>query len=264
MYYCEYAHLLKKHTEHTCMSVIYYNQSSQIKADKCKTIVTFDTLPESKILDASDILILSNLQKPWTIVCKDVDRIFELEYSTYHILNRSELCECSLTAGNYLLSQTASNCGDMPEAKAGFFTTYYAFNKIVLDVLTEKFNIQVGDDTITQSALLHSDIPGYDLPAIDFMSLKEEAQENHILEEEDSVIYTHLEKGLVHMIDEKDAQVFKSHDDYARNKRKFIQYLKYTETWQSTSVICLYAASLCDILLIVMFIVFFLKHHKTM
>ena len=25
MYYCEYAHLLKKHTEHTCMSAIYYD-----------------------------------------------------------------------------------------------------------------------------------------------------------------------------------------------------------------------------------------------
>ena len=123
MYYCEYAHLLKKCTEHTCMSAIYYDQSSQIKADKCKTIVTFDTLPESKILDAGDILILSNLQKPWTIVCKDANRIFKLKYSTYHILNRLELCECSLTAGNYLLSQTASNCGDMPEAKDGFFTT---------------------------------------------------------------------------------------------------------------------------------------------
>ena len=45
MYYCEYAHLLKKCTEHTCMSAIYYDQSSQIKADKCKMIVTFDTLP---------------------------------------------------------------------------------------------------------------------------------------------------------------------------------------------------------------------------
>ena len=86
-------------------------------------IVTFDTKPESKILDAGDILILSNLQKPWTIVCKDVDRIFKLEYSTYHVLNRSKLCECSLTAGNYLLSQTVSNCGDMSEAKDGFFTT---------------------------------------------------------------------------------------------------------------------------------------------
>ena len=74
------------------MSTIYYDQSSQIKADKCKMIVTFGTIPESKILDAGNILILSNLQKPWTIICKDVDRIFELEYSTYHVLNRSELC----------------------------------------------------------------------------------------------------------------------------------------------------------------------------
>ena len=220
------------------MSVIYYDQSSQIKADKCKMIATFDTIPESKILDASDILILSNLQKPWMIICKDVDRIFELEYSTYHVLNRSELCECSLTAGNYLLSQTASNCGDMPEAKDGFFTTYYAFNKIVLDLLMEKFNIQVDDDTVTQSALLHSDIPSYDLPALDFVSPPEEAQENWILKEEDSMIYTHLEKVLIHMIDEQDAQIFKSHDNYARNKRKFIQYLKYAEIWQSMSVIC--------------------------
>ena len=61
MYYCEYAHLLKKRTEHTCMSAIYYDQGSDIKAKQCKTIVTFDTIPESKILDASDLLILSNL-----------------------------------------------------------------------------------------------------------------------------------------------------------------------------------------------------------
>ena len=53
--------------------------------------------------------------------------------------------------------------------------------------------------------LLHSDIQGYDLPAIDFMSPLEEAQESHILKEEDSMIYSHLEKVLVHMIDEQDA-----------------------------------------------------------
>ena len=41
-YYCEYAHLLKKHTEHTCMSAIYYDQESESKANQCKTIVTFD------------------------------------------------------------------------------------------------------------------------------------------------------------------------------------------------------------------------------
>ena len=97
MYYCGYAHLLKKFTEHTCMSAIYCDQESEIKANQCKPIVTFDNTPESKILDAGNILILSNLQKPWTIACKDVSRVFEIEYSTYCILNRSELCECSLT-----------------------------------------------------------------------------------------------------------------------------------------------------------------------
>ena len=109
MYYCEYAHLLKKCMEHTCMSAIYYDQGSDIKVKQCKTIVTFDTTPESKILDASNLLILSYFQKPWTIACKDVSRVFEIEYSTYRILNRSELCECSLTTGNYLLSYTNMN-----------------------------------------------------------------------------------------------------------------------------------------------------------
>ena len=63
MYYCEYAHLLKKCTEHTCMSAIYYDQESEIKANQHKTIVTFDNTPESKILDASNILYTFELTK---------------------------------------------------------------------------------------------------------------------------------------------------------------------------------------------------------
>ena len=62
----------------------------------------------------------------------------------------------------------------------------------------EKFDIQVDEDAITQSTLLHSDILGYDLPAINFMSPSEEAQESHILKEQDTNIFTPLEKVLVH------------------------------------------------------------------
>ena len=54
-YYSEYAHLLKKRTEHTFMSAIYYNQESKIKANQCKTIVTFNNTLEYKILDAGNI-----------------------------------------------------------------------------------------------------------------------------------------------------------------------------------------------------------------
>ena len=91
------------------------------------------------------------------------------------------------------------------------------------------------------------------------MSPSEEAQESHILKEQYAKTFTHLEKVLVHMIDEQDAQIFKSHNDYVQDKRKFLQCLKYAETWQSMSVICPYAAFLCDIFLIVTFITFFLK-----
>ena len=70
MYYCEYAHLLKKRTEHTCMSAIYYDQESEIKANQCKTIITFDNTPQSKILDTGNILILLNLQNPEPLLVK--------------------------------------------------------------------------------------------------------------------------------------------------------------------------------------------------
>ena len=211
MYYCEYAHLLKKCTEHTCMSAIYYDQGSDVKAKQCKTIVTFDTIPESKILDAGYLLILSNLQKPWTIACKDISRVFEIEYSTYRILNRLELCECLLTTGNYLLSYTNINCGNAPEARDGYFTTYYLFNKIVLDVITEKFNIQVDENTKTQAALLCNDIPGYDLPTIEFVQTTTDNDEDiSILGEDNSQIYAHLNNVLVHMIDNQEAAIFKS------------------------------------------------------
>ena len=264
MYYCEYAPLLKKHTEHTCMSAIYYDQESKIKANQCKTIVTFDNTPESKILDANNILILLNLQKPWTIACKDVSRVFESGYSTYYILNRSELCECSLTAGNYLLSQTDTNCRDMPEARDGYFTTYYAFNKIILDIFTVKFDIQVDDRTITQSTLLHDDIPGYNLLTLEFVLPPVNDNEDLILEEENPEIYAHLENVVVHMIDAQDIAIFKSQKDYVRNKQKLLEYICYAQMWQVLSVIFSYVAFTCNIILVITLIVFFIRYRKMM
>ena len=189
--------------------------------------------------------------------------VFEIEYSTYRILSRSELCECLLTAGNYLLSYININCGSAPEARDGHFTTYYSFNKIVLDIITEKFDIQVDENTKTQAALLHDDIPGYNLPTIDFVQTSTDNDEDiSILEEDNSQIYAHLNNVLVHMIDNQEAAIFKSKQDF--NKNKILQYIKYAENWQVTSVICSYTAMACDVLLIIAMIVFLLKYCKTM
>ena len=199
-----------------------------------KTIVTFDTIPESKILDASDLLILLNLQKSWTFGCKGISRVFEIEYSTYRILNRSELCECLLTAGNYLLSYTNINCRNTPEARDGYFTTYYSFNKIILDVIMEKFDIQVDENTKTQAALLHNDIPRYDLPTIDFVQTSiDNDKDIFILEEDNSQIYTHLDNVLVHIIDNQQTAIFKSNQDFNKIKRKFCNILNMQKIGKS-------------------------------
>ena len=211
-------------------------------------------------MDASNILILLNLEKPWTIVCKDVSRVFEIEYPTYCIPNRSELCECSLTAGNYLLSQTDTNCGDIPEARDGYFTTYYAFNKIILDVITVKFDIQVDDRTITQSTLLHDDIPGYNLPTLEFVLPPVNDNIDLILKEENAEIYAHLENVLVHMINAQDVAIFKSQKDYIRNKQKLSEYIHYAQMGQVLSVIFSYAAFTCDIILVITLIIFFIGY----
>ena len=200
------------------MSAIYYDQESKIKANQCKTTVTFDNT--AKNLECWQYINTFKLTKPWTIACKDISRVFEIECSIYCILNRLELRECSLTGGDYLLSQTDTNCGDMPEVRDGYFTTYYAFNKIILDDITLKFDIQVDDRTITQSMLLHDDIPGYNLPTLDFVLPPVNDDEDLTLEEENPEFYVHLENVLVHMIDTQDIAIFKSQKDYVRNKQK--------------------------------------------
>ena len=152
----------------------------------------------------------------------------------------------------------------MPEARDGNFTTYYTFNKITLDIITVKFDIQVDDTTITQSALLHDDIPAYDLLTLEFVLPKKNDDEDLILKEENTEVYTHLENVLVHMIDEQDIAIFKSRRDCAINKEKLSKYIQYAQLWQVLSVICTYAAFTCDILLVVTLIIFFIKYQKSM
>ena len=66
------------------------------------------------------------------------------------------------------------------------------------------------------------------------------------------------------MIDKQEAAIFKSKQDFNRNKEKILEYIKYAENWQVISIICSYTAMACDILLIVAMIVFLLKYRKTM
>ena len=66
------------------------------------------------------------------------------------------------------------------------------------------------------------------------------------------------------MTDKQEAAIFKSKQDFNRNKEKILQFIKYAENLQVVSVICSYAAMACDVLLIIAMIIFSLKYRKTM
>ena len=66
------------------------------------------------------------------------------------------------------------------------------------------------------------------------------------------------------MIDNQQTAIFKSNQDFNKNKEKIYQYIKYAENWQVVSVICSYTVMACDVLLIIAMIAFLFKYHKTM
>ena len=129
----------------------------------------------------------------------------------------------------------------------------------------KKFDIQVDENTRNQAALLHDDIPGYDLPTIDFVNTTTDQDKDvSILEEDNLQIYAYLNNVLVHTIDKQQTAIFKSNQDFNKNKEKISQYIKYAENWQVASVMCSYTTMACDVLLIIAMIVFLLKYLKTM
>ena len=103
------------------------------------------------------------------------------------------------------------------------------------------------------------------MPTIDFVQTSINDDEDiSILEEDNLQIYAHLENVLVHVIDNQQTAIFKSNQDFNKNKEKILQYIKYAENWQVASVMYSYTAIAFDVLLIVAIIVFLLKYHKTM
>ena len=63
-----------------------------------------------KVLDAGKTMILFNLPRPWILVCGKHKRPRKIQIATYKILNRTKLCECSLTAGTFSLDKTLVQC----------------------------------------------------------------------------------------------------------------------------------------------------------
>ena len=99
IYYCEQAYLLKSKEIPSCQAAIYFDLPPEQKVSSCSFVYTQNKAYDPRIIDTGTQFVLSNLPQPWILVCETSQRPFTIPYSTYQIINHTELCECALSAG---------------------------------------------------------------------------------------------------------------------------------------------------------------------
>ena len=119
-----------------------------------------------KILDTGDQLSLSNLPQPWILMCEKSQKPFAIPYSTYHIINHTELCECSRTAAyEYQIKKATLQCS-LDEQLSDDFVTYFVHNQVILDILKYSHNIDISNQLGRQIGMLTENIPQFNLPEL--------------------------------------------------------------------------------------------------
>ena len=87
VYLCENSFLRVNVHADSCESAIYYTKSASTIAKHCEISFIQNKKHPSKIVDIGDTLVLSNLPKPWILVCNGNRKVYNVTYSTYSIIN---------------------------------------------------------------------------------------------------------------------------------------------------------------------------------
>ena len=123
VYYCEQAYLLKSKEISSCHAAIYFDLPLEQKVSSCSFVYTQNKAYDPRIIDTGTQFILSNLPQPWILVCETSQRPFTIPYSTYQIINHTELCKCALSAGyEYQINKAQVQCEDGVTADSDFVT----------------------------------------------------------------------------------------------------------------------------------------------
>ena len=186
--------------------MIYYDTKPVIKIKHCKSKYIKSSHSEPKILDSRQNLILSNLPKPWTLVCGTPNRPFLLKYSTLRIINRTELCECYLTTGVFYITQTVKSCSLTNILSDGTFTTYYVFNKIIFDTLAEQYQILPDKNIQDIMSNLLQEIPVYNWKPLNWFN---SSNDNNVLADTEIAYEAELDDVLQIIVDETEEQIYK-------------------------------------------------------
>ena len=252
-YYCENLYVLRHRLEHTCKSAIYYHADAWTIMKHCKaTFVSKHQFPP-QVLDTGETMVLFNLLKPWILVSSQHKRPRQIEISTYKILNRTELCECSLTARSFSLDETLVQCTpEIIQAADGKFSMMYAINKIIFDYLQVNNGIQLETEVLRAlSELLHIK-PEFNWSQITWHETTE--LPGNVLNRKQTGAVAKLEAVVDYIIEAQQMVAFQSETEFVKEQQKFEYFMKYAEIWRIFKFISALMGLLAMIVLLIIYI----------
>ena len=88
-----------------------------------------NTSPPPAVLETQDEILLANLPPTWQLLCDNqIDRPIPLHSAIYAIVNKNDLCTCSISAQHIFLYESMRTC-ENPDTSV---TLYYTDNQALL------------------------------------------------------------------------------------------------------------------------------------
>ena len=135
VHYCKNANFLRQKSQHICTSAIYYQVDLVMKTLCCRAKCAVNIKLFPTLLAAGNLILLSNLPKPWTLVCALELYHFHSNIHNIQSYYRTQFHKCSFSAGSYYLAQAMLSCHNNAAVMDNLFRTFFVLNKMFFDYL---------------------------------------------------------------------------------------------------------------------------------
>ena len=160
---------------------------------------------------------------PWILVCGKHKRPQEIKIATYKILNQTELCECSLTAGTFSLDE-------IREEADGIFQMSYAINKIIFDYLQVNNDVTLEGDVLKALSELLSQKPQYEWSSVKWH--EGTPLPPNVINKESEGVITDLQAVMDYIVSDTEKEAFQDENAFQKSQQEFSKFIQYAEVWQ--------------------------------
>ena len=148
-----------------------------------------------------------------------------IPYSTYRIINHTELCECSLSvAYDYQINKAQVQC-EIDAQQDADFVTYFAHNQAIIDVLNSSFQVNIIDQLRKGLNTLTEDIPRLNLLELQWYK-PNEAELQRVYDSTAPVVDIELTRFLEDIKDNIDEWRYTDIEEWVIAQKQFTTYIK--------------------------------------